>query len=86
MADVPVRILLFAHPRELLGGAPFVDVRLPAGTTLRDARAALGALPALAAVVGACAFALGDALVPLSAEATTLCGAEVALIPPVSGG
>jgi hypothetical protein len=79
-----VRVLLFAHPREL-HGAPFVSLSLPAAASLRDARAALHVFFA-PAVVAACALSVGDALVPLDAEATTPCAAEIALIPPVSGG
>jgi len=81
----PVTVLLFAHPRELFG-APSLTLSLPAGATVAAVRGALAALPQLAAALPSCALAVGDRLVARDAEDATPCGAEVALIPPVSGG
>jgi molybdopterin converting factor small subunit len=78
------RIRLFARARDL-AGADSVGVELPPGATVADLRRALGeACPALAPLLQRSALAVdaefaGDALV-LPA------GAEIALLPPVSGG
>ncbi len=79
-------ILLFAHPRELVG-APSITLELDAGATIATLRDALArAAPAISSALPSCAFAIHDAVVAADAEVTTPCGAEVALIPPVSGG
>ncbi len=82
-----VTVLLFARPRELLGGAPSLLLRVPVNATVQDARAALAAAaPVLAPSLGSCVIAIDDAVVDPDAESSTLCAAEIALIPPVSGG
>ena len=82
-----VQVLLFAHPTELLGGAPDTALALPPGATLAALRAALLAQhPALAPLLPSCAFAIGEALIAREQEAATPAPAQVALIPPVSGG
>ena len=79
-----LRVLLFARARDL-AGAEAVTVPLPAGATVADLRRALAArVPALAGLLGRSAvgvngdFADNDLVLPS--------GAEVALLPPVSGG
>lgn len=82
-----ITVLLFAHPRELLNGLSFISLSLSADAFLSDARVALTAsYPILAAVIPSCAFAVGDDLIARDVEDSTLCGIEIALIPPVSGG
>lgn len=77
-------VRLFARARDL-GGADHVAVEMPAGATVADLRRRLIALhPKLAALVGKCAVAVdaefaGDDLALRE-------GAEIALLPPVSGG
>lgn len=79
-----VEILLFASLREL-GGASSVAVEVEAGATIGDLLQAIreqhpnlsGALPGVRVAVGR---EFGDPATPLAP------GAEVALIPPVSGG
>ena len=79
-----VTVKLFARARDL-AGADAVRVELPQGATVAGLRRELGrAHPALAGLLARCAVAVeaefardGDVL----AE-----GAEIALLPPVSGG
>ena len=77
-------VQLFAGARDL-AGMPWVPVEVPNGATVAELRdCVLRDLPALAALVLRsriavnCEFADDDAVVPE--------GAELALIPPVSGG
>jgi molybdopterin converting factor small subunit len=88
LAALTVTVLLYAHPKELLGGVASVALALPAAArSLAHLRAALlAAHPALAPALPSCAFAAGEALVPRELEAATPAPATVALIPPVSGG
>jgi molybdopterin synthase catalytic subunit/molybdopterin synthase sulfur carrier subunit len=79
-----VRVRLFARARDL-AGADVVQVELPAGATVGDLRRALAErAPALASLLARSALAVNDEfaedLLPLPP------GAEVALLPPVSGG
>ena len=69
-----VTVLLFAHLRDRLG--PSVTVELPAGATVADLRARLPIEGCQVAVN--LAFAEDADVIPD--------GAEVAVIPPVSGG
>jgi molybdopterin converting factor subunit 1 len=78
------RVKLFARARDL-AGADEVSVSLPDGATVADLRRALAsAYPALAGLLARSALAVANEfaddgqLVPP--------GAEVALLPPVSGG
>ena len=81
-----VRVLLFAHPRELLK-AGFVDLPLAPGSYLAALREALASTyPLLEVALPTCQFAVDEALVPLEREASTPAPELVALIPPVSGG
>ena len=79
-----LRVLLFARARDL-AGAEQVAVELPAGATVADLRRAVVAqYPKLAHLADRCAVAVdaefaGDDRVLRE-------GAEIALLPPVSGG
>jgi molybdopterin converting factor subunit 1 len=81
---VPVQVRLFALARERAGG-PSVVVDLPEGSTVADLKSALArSFPALAPLIPSLRIAVNaeyvadDGLLPP--------GAEVAVIPPVSGG
>jgi molybdopterin converting factor subunit 1 len=77
-------VQLFARARELAGRGA-VEVEVPAGVTVSALRDAIAEqAPALAAFVQLCAVAVGGAY---AVEQDVVAeGAEVALIPPVSGG
>jgi molybdopterin converting factor subunit 1 len=77
-------VLLFARLKELAGAA-VIAVDLPEGATVGDLRRALVAQhPGLAALLPHCLFAVNDAYAD---ESTVLpADAQVACIPPVSGG
>jgi molybdopterin converting factor small subunit len=80
-----VRVLLFARARDLAGGRNAVEVDLPAGSSVADLRVRIAhQVPALASFAQRCAVAVGGEYA-LDADAVPE-GAEVALIPPVSGG
>lgn len=75
---------LFAKPRDL-AGADAVPLDLPDGATVADLRRAIVELhPTLATVLARCAIAVNHDFAPDTA--TIPPGAEVAIIPPVSGG
>jgi molybdopterin converting factor subunit 1 len=78
------RVKLFAVARER-AGCPFVDVELPASATVGQLRRALiGQFPSLAEVVPHVRFAIDS---EYAADAASIpAAAEVAIIPPVSGG
>jgi molybdopterin synthase catalytic subunit len=79
-----VTILLFAQARDLAGRSS-VTIELPDGSRTQDALAAVvRAHPALAAIAPHLAVAVNGALGPASAPLPPR--AEVALLPPVSGG
>ncbi len=80
-----VNVMLFAHARELAGGAS-VRVTIPERATVRELRQTLvDRLPAAAELLRRSMFAIDaeyvgdDAVVPAGAP-------EIACIPPVSGG
>jgi molybdopterin converting factor subunit 1 len=79
-----VQVRLFARAKDL-AGAEAVAVDLPAGATVADLRRRLAAdHPALAGLLQRCAVAVND---EFADDALTLpLTAEVALLPPVSGG
>lgn len=79
-----VRVLLFALARELAGRGE-VELELPESATVADARDALArAHPALADLAGRSMFAVNQ---EYRADADEIPpDAEVACIPPVSGG
>lgn len=78
-------VLLFAQAREAAGGARRVEVE---GTTVAEVLAAADALlgPAFAAVRQTCSIVVDDDVVPRSTWASAPAGAELAVLPPVSGG
>lgn len=79
-----VRVLLFAAARAR-AGADRVELELPAGATVAQARAALQARwPALAGLLARSAVAVNEEV----AEDQDVIpdAAELALLPPVSGG
>jgi len=79
-----VRVLLFARAREL-AGRDAVEVEVPAAATVAELRRRIAQqVPALANFVNRCGVAIGG---EYSVDGNTVPeGAEVALIPPVSGG
>ena len=79
-----VKVRLFARAREL-AGRDEIEVEAPEGLTVAALRVLIAErVPALAAFVGRCAVAVGGAY---AVEGDVVAdGAEVALIPPVSGG
>ena len=79
-----IRLLAFASAADAVGGAE-QDLELPAGTTVAELRELLGArYPALLPLLARLAIAVGGEIV--GDEAAVVDGAEVALLPPVSGG
>jgi molybdopterin converting factor subunit 1 len=79
-----VQIRLFARTREL-AGADQLTLDLPSGATVADLRRRLAAeRPALAGLLERCAVAVDD---EFADDTLTLpLDAQVALLPPVSGG
>jgi molybdopterin converting factor small subunit len=79
-----MRIQLFARARDLAGTGQ-LQVDLPEGATVAELRAGLGRLcPALVGLLQRSAFAIND---EFADDALTIpLNAEVALLPPVSGG
>jgi len=79
-----VRVRLFARARELAGRDEVVIEAAEAPTVAALRGAIAEQVPALASFVGRCAVAVGGAY---AVEGDVVVeGAEVALIPPVSGG
>lgn len=79
-----ITVLFFAQAREAAGRAR-ATLDLPEGSRVSDAIAALErAHPGLASLRGHLAVAVGRQLATPGTELTP--GAEVALLPPVSGG
>ncbi|HTK74913.1 MAG TPA: MoaD/ThiS family protein [Gemmataceae bacterium] len=82
MTTVTVR--LFARSRDL-AGADFLAVDLPSGATVSDVRRALAErVPALEAFLPRCAIAVNEEFADDSLAVPR--DADVALLPPVSGG
>ncbi len=79
-----MRVLLFARAREL-AGADAVNLSLPLGATVGDLKKRLASEhPRLAEFAERCGVAVDN---EYAADATVLpVNAEVALVPPVSGG
>jgi molybdopterin converting factor subunit 1 len=77
-------VRLFARAKDL-AGADSVRVELPPGATVADLRRRLAAEhPGLAGLLGRCAIAVND---EFADDSLTLpSAAEVAVLPPVSGG
>jgi molybdopterin converting factor subunit 1 len=79
-----LHVLLFARARDL-AGCEKVAVELPAGATVADLRRRVVALyPKLADLAGKCAVAVEAEFV--GDDRVLREGAEIALLPPVSGG
>jgi molybdopterin converting factor subunit 1 len=79
-----IRVRLFARARDL-AGADVVTVELPAGATVTDLRCRLGeTCPALGPLLSRSAVAVNEEFA--RDDAVVLPEAEVALLPPVSGG
>lgn len=79
-----LKVRLFAVARQL-AGREILTLDLPDGATLSDVRRRLAEeAPRLAAVLGQVRFAIGTEYA--DEEAVVPEGAEVACIPPVSGG
>lgn len=77
-------ILLFARLKEL-AGASRVEIDMEDGGRVADVRRRLGEqVPALAPLLNHCLFAVNDAYADESLVVPT--NAEIACIPPVSGG
>ncbi len=78
------RVRLFARAKDL-AGAEAVVVTLPAGATVGDLRRRLACdYPTLAGLLQRCAIAVGNEFAEDSQPLPP--SAEVALLPPVSGG
>jgi molybdopterin converting factor subunit 1 len=78
------RVRLFARARDLAGAAE-VEVEVPAGGTVADLRRRLAeARPALAGLLSRSAVAVAGEFA--GDEVVLGPGAEIALLPPVSGG
>lgn len=79
-----MKVCLFARARDL-AGADYIDVDVPPGATVGDLRRRIGeAYPALAKLLERSALAVND---EFADDGLTLSvNAEVALLPPVSGG
>jgi molybdopterin converting factor subunit 1 len=79
-----VRVRLFARARDL-AGRQAVFLELPAEATVGEVRRRLAVeYPALEAILGRCALAVNDEFAEDTAALPA--NAEVALLPPVSGG
>lgn len=82
--SIQVQVLLFARAREI-AGTDRVLLALDDGATLGDAAAALSrSVPALADYLGHCRLAMDREFCDLDDGVRD--GAELAVIPPVSGG
>ena len=83
--EITVTVLCFASLREQLGGEPAIVLRTPAGSRVAELRSALAArFPRAAPYLSHCRVAVEQEFV--RDDAVLPDGAEVALIPPVSGG
>ena len=90
LATLDIPLLLFAGPRELLGGVDRIIIHVSSvPATICGLRSSLlAAYPSLAPLLPSCVFAVQEALVTTEEEASRALqpSEEVALIPPVSGG
>jgi molybdopterin converting factor subunit 1 len=79
-----VRVRLFARAKDL-AEASTLTLELPAGATVADLRSRLGQqVPALASILERSALAVNDEFADDMLVVPP--GAEIALLPPVSGG
>lgn len=81
---IHVRVLFFAIARDLVGSSQ-IEVDLPDDSTLADLRGILVAkYPALEPTLSRCLFSINEAYA--TANSLIPANAEIACIPPVSGG
>lgn len=81
---IHVRVLFFAIARDLVGHSQ-IEVDLPDCSTLADLRQLLVAnYPALEPILSRCLFSINEAYA--TADSLIPSNAEIACIPPVSGG
>jgi molybdopterin converting factor subunit 1 len=79
-----MQVRLFARARDL-AGTDIIDVELPVGATVRDLRSRLAEqCPRLGGLLQRCAVAVDNEFA--EDELTLPLRAEIALLPPVSGG
>ena len=79
-----MKVLFFARTRDLAGAAA-IDVEMPDASTVGDLRRRLAAdYPRLAGLLPDCAIAVDEEFVDDDREVENV--AEVAVLPPVSGG
>ncbi len=78
-----IRVLLFAHYRDLAGSGE-TEVELPPGSTAADLVHVLRARPGLAAIPASPVVAINQEYAAGHIELSD--GDEVALLPPVAGG
>jgi molybdopterin converting factor subunit 1 len=79
-----INVRLFARLREL-AGRELIEIDLPAGATVAELRRKLAAdCPALKGMLDRCAVAVNEEFA--ENDLTLPLGAEVAVLPPVSGG
>ena len=79
-----VRVRLFAAVRDA-AGCPWLDIELPEGADVAQLRSARALrLPEISDLIGRAMFALGNRYATDTEKVTP--NADVALIPPVSGG
>jgi molybdopterin converting factor subunit 1 len=82
--NVKIRVRLFAAARQL-AGSDVVELEIPAGGTVGDLRSRLSdQVPQLAALLSHVTFALDSQYA--DDKTAVPAGAEIACIPPVSGG
>jgi molybdopterin converting factor subunit 1 len=80
-----MKVRLFARARDL-AGRDAIDVDVAAGATVAELRHRLEQqYPTLKEILRASVLAVGDNFAP-AADAPVPSGAEIALLPPVSGG
>jgi molybdopterin converting factor subunit 1 len=79
-----MKVLFFARARDLAGVAA-IEMSMPAASTVGDLRGRLTAdYPRLAGLLPDCAIAVDEEFADDDSEVSP--GAEIAVLPPVSGG
>ncbi|MCI0641007.1 MAG: molybdopterin converting factor subunit 1 [Gemmataceae bacterium] len=79
-----IKVHLFARAKDL-AGQPEVEIDVPVGARVVDLKKALGSrIPALSSLLERCAVAVNNEFA--GEDASLSPSAEVALLPPVSGG
>ena len=85
MRSMQIAVRYFAAARDAAGCADDV-VEVVAGATVAAVRAQLARTPALAMVLPRCRLAMNQQFVVDEDAVVVVCGAEIAVIPPVAGG